>query len=113
MTLSGVQVQRGVAESRLVVTRDLVRLAHFLPNPLARRFGRCGERVRRGGSIIVLLLVNGDVETLHAGVVGVSSHRDGHRFTSVDQPPWFTLLLVLHRHHVDLLFVVILLIFII
>lgn len=61
----------------------------------------------------MLLLVDRNVETLHAGVVGVSSYRYGHGFTAVDQSTRFTLLLVLHRHHVDLLFIFIFVVFII
>lgn len=85
----------------------------LLPDPLPRRLGRRRERVRGGRSIVVLLLVDGDVETLHAGVEGVGPHRYGHRFTSVDQPTRFALLLVLHRHHVNLLLVLIFVILII
>lgn len=101
-----------------MVVRVLVRLARLggrlLPNPLARRLGLRGESVRGGGSVVVLLLVDGDVETLHAGVEGVGPNRDGHRFTGVDQSTRFTLLLlVLHRHHIDLLLIIIFVVFII
>lgn len=78
----------------------------LLPDPLARRLNRRGECVRGGRGVVVLLLVDGNVEPLHAGVEGVGPHRYGHRLTGVDQSR-FALLLVLHRHHVDLLFVVI------
>ncbi len=98
----------------VVVMRVLVRLGGgLLPDPLPRRLSRRGQRVRGGCSIVVLLLVDGDVETLHAGVEGVRPHRYGHRFAGVDQSTRFPLLLVLHRHHVDLLFIIIFVIFII
>lgn len=61
----------------------------------------------------MLLLVDGDVETLHAGVEGVSSHRDGHRLAGVYQSARFTLLLVLHRDHINLLFILIFVVIII
>lgn len=87
----------------------------LLPNPLARRLGLRGESVRGGGSVVVLLLVDGDVETLHAGVEGIGPNRDGHRFTGVDQSTRFTLLLllVLHCHHIDLLLIIIFVVLII
>lgn len=97
-----------------MVVRVLVRLG-LVPDPLPRRLRRRRRRrVRGGGGVVVLLLVDGDVEALHAEVQGVRPHRDGHRFASVDQSTRFTLMpLVLHRHHVDLFFVFILVIFII
>lgn len=79
----------------------------LLPDPLARRLNRRGECVWGGRGVVVLLLVDGNVEPLHAGVEGVGPHRYGHRLTGVDKSSRFALLLVLHRHHVDLLFVVI------
>lgn len=85
----------------------------LLPDPLARRLNRRGERVRGGRSVVVLLLVDGDVEPLHAGVKGVGPHRYGHRLTGVDQSSRFALLLVLHRHHIDLLLVIIFVIIIV
>lgn len=106
-----------MAEPGLVVTRVLVRLrclgGSLLPNPLPRWFSWRWESVRGGGSVVVLLLVDGDVETLHAGVVGVGSHSYGHGFAVIDQSTRFTLLLVLHCHHIDLLFIIIFVIFII
>lgn len=53
------------------------------------------------------------METLHAGVEGVSSHCDGHWLAGVDQSARFTLLLVLHRDHINLLFILIFVIIII
>lgn len=101
----------------LVVMRVLVRLGglggRLLPDSLPGGLSRRRERVRRGCSIVVLLLVDGDVETLHAQVEGVGPHRYGHWFASVDQSTRFALLLVLHGHHIDLLFILIFVIFII
>lgn len=53
------------------------------------------------------------METLHAGVEGVSSYCDGHWLAGVDQSARFTLLLVLHRDHINLLFILIFVIIII
>lgn len=102
----------------LVVMRVLVRLARLggglLPNPLPRWLRWRRESVRGWGSVVVLLLVDGDVETLHAGVEGVGPHCDGHGFAGVDQSTRFTLLLlVLHCHHINLLLILVLVIFII
>lgn len=118
MRLSTVQVQGGVAVPRLVVMRVLVRMmgrvsGGLLPNPLPGRLSWLGESVRGRCSVVVLLLVDGDVETLHAGVEGVGSHSYGHRFTGVDQSTRFALLLVLHSHHIDLLFIIIFVFFVI
>lgn len=117
MRLSTVQVQGGVARPGLVVMRVLVRLGRLsgglLPNPLPRRLSWLGESVRGRCSVVVLLLVDGDVETLHAGVQGVGSHSYGHRFTRVDQSTRFALLLVLHSHHINLLFIIVFIIFVI
>lgn len=118
LRLSAVRVRRDVAGPRLVVKRVL-RLGRetwdFVSNLLPRRLGSGGEHVRRGGGVVVLLLMDGDVETLRAGVVGICSHRYGHRFAGGDQSTGFTLLLLLgvHRHHVNLLLVFILFVFVI
>ena len=118
MRLSAVRVQRGVARSWLVVVVMRVQArvrGGLLSDPLPRWLHMLRECVRGGGSVVVLLLVDGDMEALHAGVQGVPSHRDGHWFARVDHPTRFTLLLllVLHRHHIDLLFILIVIIFII
>jgi len=51
---------------------------------------------RRAGSVVVLLLVDGDVEAFHAGVQGVGTQRDGDRLPQAER------LSLLHCHHVDL-----------
>lgn len=123
MRLSAVQVQRRVAGPGLVVERVLGRLGRrsvdLLSDLLPGGLGSRGESVRGGRGVVVLLLMDGDVETLGAGVVGVCSHRYGHRFAGGDQSTGFTLLLLLllllvvHRHHVNLLFILIIFVFVI
>lgn len=77
MRLPAVQVQRGVARPRLV--RILVWLGGLvgglLSDPLPGRLSRPGEGIWRGCSIVVLLLVDGDVEMLHAEAERVGLHR--------------------------------------
>lgn len=62
----------------------------------------------------MLLLVDRDVETLHARVKRVSTHCDGHRLAGADQSAGFALLLlVLHCNHVNLLFILVFVIIVI
>lgn len=94
-----------------MVMRILVGLRRLrgslVSDPLPWRLARRRERVRRRRGIVVLLLVDRDVETLHSGVQRVSPHRYGHRFASVDQTVRLALLLVLYCHHIYLLFLLI------
>lgn len=92
--------------------RILVRLrrlcGRLVSDPLPWRLARQREHVRRRRGIVVLLLVDGDVETLHSGVQRVSPHSYGHRFAGVDQTARLALLLlVLYCHHIYLLFLLI------
>lgn len=114
MTLSAFQVRGGVSRLGLLQTVQSPVSSSLWSDPLPRGLRGSGHSVRGGGSVVVLLLMNGDVETLHARVKGVGPNCDSHRLTTGDQTATrLMLLFVLHCHHINLLFILLLFIVII